>query len=84
MVPVILLSDGYIANGSEPWRLPDVDKLPKFPVRFAQARAQGGMTNGKVEAKAVATRPGSPNRASTRCCAASTIRHRNGQPQLPG
>lgn len=35
MVPVIVLSDGYIANGSEPWLLPDVDKLPAIPVAFA-------------------------------------------------
>jgi 2-oxoglutarate/2-oxoacid ferredoxin oxidoreductase subunit alpha len=33
--PVILLSDGYLANGSEPWLLPDVDKLPKLDVSFA-------------------------------------------------
>jgi 2-oxoglutarate ferredoxin oxidoreductase subunit alpha len=33
MVPVILLSDGYIANGSEPWKLPDVDKLPKIKTK---------------------------------------------------
>jgi len=33
--PVILLSDGYLANGSEPWRLPDVDALPDLGVRFA-------------------------------------------------
>ena len=32
--PVILLSDGYIANGSEPWRLPDVDAIPAIPVEF--------------------------------------------------
>ncbi len=30
MVPVVLLSDGYIANGSEPWRLPEVADLPDF------------------------------------------------------
>ena len=30
MMPVILLSDGYIANGSEPWKIPDVDKLPSI------------------------------------------------------
>ena len=30
--PVILLSDGYLANGSEPWRLPDVDDLPDISV----------------------------------------------------
>ena len=33
--PVILLSDGYLANGSEPWRLPDVDALPDISVPFA-------------------------------------------------
>jgi 2-oxoglutarate ferredoxin oxidoreductase subunit alpha len=32
MVPVILLSDGYLANGSEPWPVPDADKLPSFKV----------------------------------------------------
>jgi 2-oxoglutarate ferredoxin oxidoreductase subunit alpha len=32
MTPVMVLSDGYIANGSEPWLIPDVTKLPKIPV----------------------------------------------------
>ena len=32
--PVILLSDGYLANGSEPWRIPDVDSLPDISVVF--------------------------------------------------
>ena len=35
MTPVILLSDGYIATGSEPWRLPDIASLPKIEVPFA-------------------------------------------------
>ncbi|HXR33110.1 MAG TPA: 2-oxoacid:acceptor oxidoreductase subunit alpha [Verrucomicrobiae bacterium] len=35
MVPVIILSDGYLANGAEPWRIPGVDDIPSFPVRFA-------------------------------------------------
>jgi 2-oxoglutarate ferredoxin oxidoreductase subunit alpha len=35
--PVILLSDGYLANGSEPWRLPDVESLPGITPDFAQA-----------------------------------------------
>jgi 2-oxoglutarate ferredoxin oxidoreductase subunit alpha len=35
--PVILLSDGYIANGSEPWRLPSVADLPDLQVPFATA-----------------------------------------------
>jgi 2-oxoglutarate ferredoxin oxidoreductase subunit alpha len=33
--PVFLLSDGYLANGSEPWRLPDVNELPDLHVEFA-------------------------------------------------
>src|SRR5690606_23272271 len=32
--PVMLLSDGYLANGSEPWRLPDVEDLPDISVPF--------------------------------------------------
>jgi 2-oxoglutarate ferredoxin oxidoreductase subunit alpha len=33
--PVFLLSDGYLANGSEPWRIPDLEELPDLGVRFA-------------------------------------------------
>jgi len=33
--PVILLSDGYLANGAEPWRLPDVTTLPTIDPAFA-------------------------------------------------
>ncbi|HZP54800.1 2-oxoacid:acceptor oxidoreductase subunit alpha [Actinocrinis sp.] len=35
--PVFLLSDGYLANGSEPWHIPDVEKLPDLHVEFATA-----------------------------------------------
>ncbi|GAA2505943.1 2-oxoacid:acceptor oxidoreductase subunit alpha [Streptomyces longisporus] len=34
--PVMLLSDGYLANGSEPWRIPELDELPDLTVQFAQ------------------------------------------------
>jgi 2-oxoglutarate/2-oxoacid ferredoxin oxidoreductase subunit alpha len=34
MVPVIVLSDGYLANGAEPWRLPTPEELPEIPVHF--------------------------------------------------
>ncbi len=34
MVPVIVLSDGYLANGAEPWHIPSVKDLPEFPVKF--------------------------------------------------
>ena len=35
MVPVIVLSDGYLANGAEPWRIPSVDEIPGITVQFA-------------------------------------------------
>jgi 2-oxoglutarate/2-oxoacid ferredoxin oxidoreductase subunit alpha len=34
MVPVIILSDGYLANGAEPWKIPNVEDLPKFEVKY--------------------------------------------------
>lgn len=34
MTPVFFLSDGYLANGSEPWRIPLVNELPKIDVSF--------------------------------------------------
>jgi 2-oxoglutarate ferredoxin oxidoreductase subunit alpha len=34
MVPVIILSDGYLANGAEPWKVPTVAELPPIPVVF--------------------------------------------------
>ena len=47
MTPVVLLSDGYLGNGSEPWRLPDADALPDIPVRFADLEGAG--TAGALE-----------------------------------
>jgi 2-oxoglutarate ferredoxin oxidoreductase subunit alpha len=35
MTPVVVLSDGYIANGAEPWLLPDIAGMPEIPVTFA-------------------------------------------------
>lgn len=34
MAPVILLTDGYLANGTEPWKIPELDALPKIDVQF--------------------------------------------------
>jgi len=42
--PVILLSDGYLANGSEPWRIPEVASLPDLSEQFAFAPPGDGMT----------------------------------------
>jgi 2-oxoglutarate ferredoxin oxidoreductase subunit alpha len=40
--PVYLLSDAYLANGSEPWLLPEVDSLPDISVEFAQPEQHEG------------------------------------------
>jgi 2-oxoglutarate ferredoxin oxidoreductase subunit alpha len=46
MTPVILLSDGYLANGAEPWLIPSVDSLPKIVVRHPQEPNRNG--NGEA------------------------------------
>ncbi|MCW2498214.1 2-oxoacid:acceptor oxidoreductase subunit alpha [Jatrophihabitans sp.] len=46
--PVFLLSDGYIANGSEPWQVPDVTTLPDLTVEFATEPNGDGTNGGKV------------------------------------
>ena len=40
MTPVILLTDGYIANGSEPWRFPEAKSLPEIKPPFIPAREE--------------------------------------------
>ena len=42
MTPVMLLTDGYIANGSEPWRIPDVANLPKIGSQASRLRPSNG------------------------------------------
>jgi len=41
MTPVMLLSDGYIANGSEPWQIPNVDRLPRLTIEHPGPRSNG-------------------------------------------
>lgn len=41
MTPVILLSDGFIANGAEPWRFPKADDLPTIDVKFKTELSEG-------------------------------------------
>jgi len=41
MTPVILLSDGYIANGSEPWKFPNAEHLPPIDVKFKTELGHG-------------------------------------------
>ncbi len=47
--PVIILSDGYLANGSEPWRVPEVANLPKLRDEFSFSSAQDWGGNGQPE-----------------------------------
>jgi 2-oxoglutarate ferredoxin oxidoreductase subunit alpha len=42
MTPVVLLTDGYLANGSEPFRIPEASELPHIEVRYATAPNQDG------------------------------------------
>jgi len=48
MTPVMLLTDGYIANAAEPWKVPDPENYEKFPVAFLEEKnakdAEGGDT----------------------------------------
>jgi 2-oxoglutarate ferredoxin oxidoreductase subunit alpha len=41
MTPVILLTDGYLANGSEPWRIPNVVALPAIKTKLVQGAEKG-------------------------------------------
>ncbi len=54
MCPVFFLSDGYIANGSEPWKLPDLNNLPKIKVshpEFGGAKFQPYVRDEKTLAR---------------------------------
>ncbi len=44
MTPVIFLSDGYIANGAEPWKFPNADDLPPIEVKFKTELGDGETT----------------------------------------
>ncbi len=42
MTPVMLLTDGYIANAAEPWKVPDLESYEAFPVEFLTEVPEGG------------------------------------------
>lgn len=42
MTPVMLLTDGYIANAAEPWKVPDMGSYERFPVSFLETAPEGG------------------------------------------
>jgi len=43
MTPVMLLSDGYISNAAEPWKVPDVSSFEPFPVEYLEEAQEGGL-----------------------------------------
>ena len=55
MTPVILLSDGYLANGSEPWMIPNPSTLPKIVVNHPTAPNNHGKANSNGEPNGTAT-----------------------------
>ena len=54
MMPVMLLSDGYIANGSEPWRIPNVNKLPEIKNNLVKSEDKEGFMPYKRDEKTLA------------------------------
>lgn len=62
MTPVVFLSDGYLANSAEPWKLPEVDKLPRIPVQHP-SQWKGPFTPYARDPKTLArpwAKPGTP------------------------
>ncbi|WP_417621458.1 2-oxoacid:acceptor oxidoreductase subunit alpha [Parasphingorhabdus sp.] len=62
MTPVMLLTDGYIANAAEPWKIPDVDGLEHFPVSFMTEKPEGPLLPYSRDAKLARPwiKPGTP------------------------
>ena len=62
MTPVMILTDGYIANAAEPWRVPDMSGYRPFPVTFASRAPEGGFKPYARDEKLARpwARPGTP------------------------
>ena len=61
MTPVMLLSDGYLANAAERWRIPGVDKFERIPVQYAEDSADFSPARRDPETRArVWALPGTP------------------------
>ena len=63
MTPVMLLTDGYIANAAEPWAVPDMSKYKPFPVEFLDHPPEGGFKPYSRDAKLARpwVKPGTPD-----------------------
>jgi len=62
MTPVMLLTDGYIANAAEPWMVPDMSTYAPFPVRFLEEVPESGLKPYSRDAKLARPwiKPGTP------------------------
>src|SRR3546814_2879623 len=62
MTPVMLLTDGYIANAAEPWKVPDISGYEPFPVTFLEDVPEGGFLPYGRDAKLARpwVKPGTP------------------------
>lgn len=62
MTPVMLLTDGYIANAAEPWKVPDMDAYEPFPVEFLTEVPEDGFKPYARDAKLARpwVKPGTP------------------------
>ncbi len=62
MTPVMLLTDGYIANAAEPWKVPDLTAYKPFPVEFMDTAQEGGFKPYGRDAKLKRpwVKPGTP------------------------
>src|SRR5499427_5995755 len=77
MVPVMVLSDGYLANGSEPWLIPDAKTLPDIPVAFRTERqgfAPYLRDPGSVRARRGSSTGSAASRSKTSPATSRTIR----------
>jgi 2-oxoglutarate/2-oxoacid ferredoxin oxidoreductase subunit alpha len=62
MTPVMLLTDGYIANAAEPWKVPDLEGYKPFPAEFMETAQEGGFKPFGRDAKLKRpwVKPGTP------------------------
>jgi 2-oxoglutarate/2-oxoacid ferredoxin oxidoreductase subunit alpha len=62
MTPVMLLTDGYIANAAEPWKVPDLEAYKPFPAEFMETAQDGGFKPFGRDAKLKRpwVKPGTP------------------------
>jgi 2-oxoglutarate ferredoxin oxidoreductase subunit alpha len=62
MTPVMLLTDGYIANAAEPWKVPDISSYAPFPVEYLETVPEGGFEPyaRNAELKRPWVKPGTP------------------------